>query len=165
MKNPVWDVNDLVQQISVLKSEFPMLQDDEELLADTLEGETSFNEVMEKLVTQIREQDMQAEALGARIGALQERKTRSGKRVEFYRALIFKLMQAANTTSHRTTEGNLSVGKSPPKVIITDEAAIPDEFMRVTKAPDKVLIKKALEAKQSVRGATLSNGGSTLTIR
>ena len=165
MKNPIWNVNDLVQQISVLKSEFPTLDDDEDLLRDTLEGETSFNEVMEKLVTQIREEDMLAEALAARIGKLRERQTRHTTRMNFYRALILKLMQSAAITKHKTTEGNISVVNSQPKVIITDESAIPAEFTRTIVEPDKVSIKKALTSGKTVSGASLSNGGTTLMIR
>lgn len=165
MKNPVWSVNDLERQIFVLKSEFPDLADDEELLKDTLEGETNFNEVMEKLVTQVREQDMMATAVAARINALRDRQTRHTMRMNFYRTLIFRLMQASGINRHRTTEGNLSVGNAPEKVIITDESAIPDEFMRTTKEPNKTAIKDALKAGNDVSGATMSNGGLSLTIR
>lgn len=165
MKNPIWNVNDVVQQIFVLKSEFPALLDDEDLLKDTLEGETSFNEVMEKLVTQVREQDMMAEAVTARMAMLSERKTRYITRKEFYRALILKLLQTAGIDKHRTTEGNISVVNSPEKVIITDEAAIPDDLMRIKKEPDKTAIKKALQSGKHVSGASLSNGGTTLMIR
>lgn len=165
MKNPVWNVNDLAQQISVLKSEFPSLDEDEDLLKDTLEGETNFNEIMEKLVTQVREQDMLAEAVAARMTSLSERKTRYGTRERFYRALILRLMQAAGLTKHRTTEGNISVGNAPDKVIITDEAAILAEFTRTTVEPNKTAIKEALKSGIEVSGATLSNGGTSLTIR
>lgn len=165
MKNPIWNVNDILQQISVLKSEFPALSDDEDLLRDTLEGETSFNEVLEKLATQVREQDMLAEAIAARIGMLRERQTRHTMRMNFYRALILKMMTAAGVDKHKTTEGNISVVNSPEKVIITDENAIPDELMRIKKEPDKTAIKKALQLGKQVSGASLSNGGITLMIR
>lgn len=165
MKNPIWNVDDLVRHISVLKSEFPTLADDEDLLKDTLEGETSFNEIMEKLVFQVREQDMLAEALAARIGMLRERQTRHTTRMNFYRALILKLMTTAGLDKHKATEGNISVVNSPDKVIITDEAAIPDELMRIKKEPDKTAIKKALQSGKKVSGASMSNGGITLMIR
>ena len=85
--------------------------------------------------------------------------------MNFYRTLIFRLMQASGINRHRTTEGNLSVGNAPEKVIITDESAIPDEFMRTTKEPNKTAIKDALKAGNDVSGATMSNGGLSLTIR
>jgi hypothetical protein len=165
MKSPIWDVNDLIQQISVLKVEFPMLADDPDLMTDTLEGETDLFEVLEKLVTQVREQDMIGEALAARIGSLRERQTRATMRMNFYRGLIYKLMVAANVQKHRTTEGNISVVNAQDKVIITDEAAIPKEFQRITIEPDKAAIKKALKSGINVSGASLSNGGTTLMIR
>jgi hypothetical protein len=165
MKSPIWDVSNLVIQIAALKQEFPALQDDEELLTDTLEGETSLFDVLEKLVTQVREQDMLAEGLAARIGALCERQTRHTMRMNFYRGLIYKLMVAAELEKHHTTEGNISVVKSQDKVIITDEAAIPKEYQRVTVEPDKAAIKAALKSGKVILGASLSNGGTTLMIR
>jgi hypothetical protein len=58
-----------------------------------------------------------------------------------------------------------SVRNVPPSVIITDEATIPPKYIRekITKAPDKVLIKAALVNGETIQGATLSNGSITLT--
>jgi hypothetical protein len=165
MKNPAWVVNDLLQQISVLKSEFPSLQDDPELLADTLEGETNLHEIIDRLVMQVRENDTLAEALTARAAMIGDRRTRATTRMNFCRALIYKLMIAAGADKIKTTEGNVSVVNSPEKVIITDESAIPEGFMRIKKEPDKTAIKKALSSGKNVSGASLSNGGTTLMIR
>jgi hypothetical protein len=54
----------------------------------------------------------------------------------------------------------------PPKVQILDEAAIPSQFWkRADPALDKKAIGDALKAKQDVPGATLSNGGETISLR
>lgn len=52
----------------------------------------------------------------------------------------------------------------PASVVITDEAAIPEEFKRttVTVSVDKMAIKKAINAGADVAGADLSMGKQTL---
>ncbi len=52
----------------------------------------------------------------------------------------------------------------PPSVVITDEAAIPEEFKRTTVSVsiDKVAIKKAISGGRDVEGADLSMGRQTL---
>lgn len=165
MKYPALEVEDVIKQISALKLEFPQLDDDEELLADTLEGETDLHRVVEKLVTQVREHDMLAEALAARIGMIRERQTRATMRMNFYRGLIHRLLTHTGVKSVPTVEGKVSVVNAPDRVIITDEAAIPEEFMRIKKEPDKSAIKTALKSGKHISGATISNGGTTITIR
>jgi hypothetical protein len=44
-----------------------------------------------------------------------------------------------------------------------DEALLPDEWWR--RAPDKVAIKKALNAGQKIAGAVLDNGETHLVLR
>jgi hypothetical protein len=86
-------------------------------------------------------------------------------RVDFQRALIKRLMEVAEQRSIDLPTAKISLGKSPAKVIITDESAIPDEFVRVKREPNKTAIKEALVGGKDVPGATLSNGGTSLTIR
>ncbi len=60
-----------------------------------------------------------------------------------------------------------SLRVTPVSVIITDEAALPESFMctKVTKAPDKIAIKKAIASGEEVAGAMLSNGGITVVAK
>ena len=53
--------------------------------------------------------------------------------------------------------GLVSLAQSQPKVIITDEAAIPGELMRVTREPNKKAIGERLKAGEAIPGACLSN--------
>lgn len=52
-------------------------------------------------------------------------------------------------------------------VEITDEAALPDDYVsvKVTSTPDKVLIKKALKDGYAVEGARLGKGKSSIRIK
>ena len=61
----------------------------------------------------------------------------------------------------------VTVSAAPAAVVITDAAAIPMAFIRTTEAPDKVAIRKAIEAGQDVPGCVLArgNGAPVLSIR
>jgi predicted nuclease with TOPRIM domain len=165
MANPVISAEDVIKEINALLAEYPQLNEDEELLKDTLEGNTRFNEVMEKFLSAMRENETLAEAVSQRIGKLRERQTRLTHRAQFFRSLMHRLMDWAGIKSLALPEAKISVVNSPEKVIITDESAIPDDFMRVTKEPNKAAIKTAMKSGSIIPGATLSNGGTTISVR
>lgn len=165
MRNPVFAVEDVINQVNLLRLEYPALNDDERLLADTIEGETDMHNLIDRLVSLVNENDALAEAMAARVAKLRERQTRVTMKMNFYRNLIHKLMTAADMKSVATPEGKVSVVSAPDKVVITDEHAIPDQYQRIKKEPDKAAIKKALAEGKSIDGAVLSNGGTTIQIR
>jgi hypothetical protein len=165
MANPVIAAEDVIKEINALLSEYPQLKEDEDLLRDTLEGNTRFNEIMERFLGEMRENETLAEAVSQRIGKLRERQTRLTHRAQFYRSLMHRLMDWAGVKSLALPEAKISVVNSPDKVIVTDESAIPDAFMRVTKEPNKAAIKHAMKTGIIIPGATLSNGGTTISLR
>ena len=165
MFNPVFAAEDVIKEITLLLAEFPQLADDEDLLRDTLEGNTRFNEIMERFLSAMRENETMAEAVSQRIGKMRERQTRLTHRAQFYRSLMHRLVERSGVKSIPLPEAKISVVNSPEKVIITDEAAIPDAFCRITKEPNKTAIKSALKSGTSIPGATLSNGSTTIQVR
>lgn len=165
MSNPVIAAENVIKEISTLLNDFPQLKEDEELLTDTLEGNTRFNEIMERFLSAMRENETLAEAISQRIGKLRERQTRLTHRAQFYRSLMHRLMEWSGLKSVALPEAKISVINSPEKVIVTDESAIPDDFMRISKEPNKAAIKSALKSGSIIPGATLSNGGTTISVR
>jgi hypothetical protein len=165
MLNPVFAAEDVAKDIAALLAEYPQLAEDEELLRDTLEGNTRFNEIMEHFLSAMRENETMAEAVSQRIGKLRERQTRMTHRAQFYRALMHRLLDRAGLRSVALPEAKVSVVNSPDKVIITDEGAIPDAFCRIVKEPNKTAIKNALKSGTIIPGAALSNGGTTIQVR
>lgn len=59
---------------------------------------------------------------------------------------------------------NLTIRKVSPKVIITDESLIPDEFKKTTVTIDKIKLNKAVKD-GDIAGTTLDNGGYTVAIK
>lgn len=165
MDNPVFTAEEVIREVNSLLAEWPQLSDDEELLQNMVEGSTRFHEVMEFFLSAMRENEILAEALSARIGKLRQRQTRLTHRAQFYRSLMQRLLERTGTKSVTLPEAKISVVNSPAKVLVTDESAIPDAFCKITKEPNKVAIKAAIQSGTIIPGATLSNGGTTIQVR
>jgi hypothetical protein len=165
MSNPILAAEDVIREINALLLEYPQLVDDEELFRDTLEGNTRFNEIMDRLLIEMRDNETLAEATSARIAKIREHQTRLTHRAQFYRSLMHRLLTVTGIQSVALAEAKVSIMKSPDKVIITDESAVPDAFMKITKEPNKTAIKNAIKTGTYVPGAALSNGGTTISVR
>jgi len=165
MSNPILAAEDVIREVNALLLEYPQLADDEELFRDTLEGNTRFNEIMDRLLGEMRDNETLAEATSARIAKIRERQTRLTHRAQFYRSLMHRLLTVTGIQSVALAEAKVSIMKSPDKVIITDESAVPDAFMKITKEPNKTAIKNAIKTGTYVPGAVLSNGSTTISVR
>lgn len=165
LANPILAAEDVMREINALMADYPQLAGDEELFRDMLEGNTRFNEIMDRLLSDMRDNETLAEASAQRIGKIRERQTRLTHRVQFYRGLMHRLLTLTGLKSVALAEAKVSVVNSPEKVIITDENAIPDALCKITKEPNKTAIKNAIKNGQYVPGASLSNGGTTISVR
>lgn len=141
-------------------------EDDPRLILDTIEGETDLAEACCVVLEEIHEDEVLLEGLKAKIAELGIRKGRVEKSIETRRNIILMAMEKAEIPTIRSPLGTMSAKPTPPKLVIGDEAQIPARFF---KTPDPVLdkaaLKAALDAKEPVPGASLSNGGLTLSVR
>lgn len=139
---------------------------DPELLIDTIEGETSLFEAIDRLLLTIAESDGLASGARAVAAEIQHRAERFTKRAETARAMIEQALMIADLEKVERPGGTLSLVRRAPKLELTEEADIPAEFW---KAGDPKLDKKALAAAikegRSIPGACLSNAAPSLTIR
>lgn len=140
--------------------------DDETLLLDSIEGETSLIEAVDKLLLGIAE-DQGLEA-GARKAAaeIEARAARFARRSEAARSLIEQALMVADLDKLERPTATLSLVRRAPKVEIVEESEIPAEFWK-TGDPrlDKKALAAALKDGASVPGACLSNCPPSLTIR
>lgn len=158
-------INNLNEQIKALLLQFPEIADDEQLLMDMLEGSTELHQVVQKLFNHIAESEMLTSAIADRAKKLADRKSRMEKNAAMGRLLIHNIMTATGVKKLDVVEAKISVVNSPDKVVITDENVIPEQYIKITREPDKLAIKKALNEGLLIDGATLSNGGTTILIR
>lgn len=159
------DAINVANEISLLVEMYPELQDDEDLRSDMLEGNTSLHDVLSRIVAIERDANSMVLAIGERAKELAVRKDRYARRKDAMRALLLRLLKAADLTKVSLPEATVSVGKGRAGVEIVDEAAVPPRFLKVVKSPDKTLIKEALDAGKTVKGAVLREGQPTLTVR
>jgi len=153
------------QQISNLLLLVPELAEDDVLRADMIEAQTEAHELLRKLETRRREATTLAAGINSTIEELSTRLARMWRREDAMRRIIFRIMELADLRKVELPEATLSVRAGTQKVIITDEAIIPDILCKIVRQPDKVRIKEMLKDGQTVRGAELSNAESVLSIR
>ena len=154
-------------QIELLRHTHPDIWDegDETLLADMLEAETGLNEFLEGVDARRADAEERSVGVEKRIVDNVARRNRYDRRVDAMRSLAFKLMQQAGLRKLELTEATLSIRAGQPRVIITDEARLPEQFVRIKREPDKHLIASHLKAGEPVPGAELSNSEETLAVR
>lgn len=141
-------------------------ENDESLMLDMAEGETSLFECIDALLVRGLNDKGLIVGIDAVISDLQERKARIGKRIEFDRALIEQAMATAEISKVERPLATLSLTTRAPSVRIEQESDIPSEFWTAS-APklDRKALSDALKSGRPVPGATLSNAAPSLTVR
>ena len=154
-------------QIELLRISHPGIWDDgdEQLLADMLEAETELNGFLVRVVDRMDDAEEIIDGVETKMDERKTRKARFEQRYEAMRALAFKLMQQADLKKIVLPTATLSTRAGVPKVIITDEAALPESCIRIKREPDKIAIKERLARGEPVPGAELSNAEPTLAVR
>ena len=141
-------------------------QQDDELLIDSLEGETELIEAIDQLLGRMAESQAMICGLEAVAADLEARKRRYQARLETDRGLIEQALLIAEIDTLERPLATLSLSARPPKLEVHTPADIPAEFWR---SPDPVLDKralaKALAEGRTVPGACLSNAAPSLTVR
>lgn len=152
-------------QINALIATYPELEEDATLLADTLDGETELERVMEKLVSFVRDAETMAAAVKARKDEIAERQKRFERQGESGRKIIHQLMEAAHQSKLTLPEATISITAAREKAEIVDLDALPQGFFKTERKPLSKEILSALKAGEKVPGAELVIGDSGLMIR
>jgi hypothetical protein len=144
-----------------------IIADDADFASDVIEGQTDFVEVVNAMAGQHSLDKALVAGISAHIKDMTERKARIATRIERRRLALTAAFQMAGIKgSLRCPLGSVGLTATPPKVIPTDEKLIPDEFWTKPEPElDKKAIAAALNSGVTVPGATLSNGGVTISIR
>ncbi len=159
------DPHFLSAQIAALRLQFSELADDEEAWSLSIESETDVPEVLARIERKRAEANAMAFGIAGYIDQLRQRQERFEQREEVMRELAFKIMQMADMRKIEMTEATYSIVAGQPRVVIFDDAALPDELCKITRTPDKTKIKEILKSGAAVPGAAFSNSEAHLTIR
>ncbi len=139
---------------------------DEETIRDMIEGETGLREQIEYAFHFLTETEVLAGGLALKIEQFQDRATRYKDRLAFLRAAIEQAMVIAEVKTLELPDATITLASRGRSVVVTDEAKVPARFWK-PKDPelDKTALKKALENKETIEGAELSNGSVSITVR
>jgi hypothetical protein len=147
-----------------LQAEFP--EADDQTLRDTLEGLSSLPEMLSVVVRSYLEDLSTVAALGMRISDMQARLSRFEVRAEKKRALVTQVMERANLKKLQEPDFTVSLRAGPPGLVVCNEADIPEAFWKPQPAKlDRKGLLAALGAGQTIPGANLGNGGTTISVR
>ena len=156
--------DDLARQSAAAKSLIEELQlEDSEFCHDVIEGETDLLEAIDAAIAEIDDCAIISTGCKAMIDTIGARQKKAEDRGKRLRGLIEQAMVIAGIDTAKRPTATVTVRKTKPKPIVTDEDLIPAEYWR---QPDPVLDRKKLNAADGdIPGVTMSNGGTSLTIR
>jgi hypothetical protein len=154
----------LLREIERLKALYPELADDETLLADTIEGSTRFESVLDRLnvayleVTGLREATLMLKQ------TMQDRADRFERRGEGIKGLMLSVMLAAGQRKAVLPSGTISVANGRDKLELDDDFHA-QGYMRVREEPMKSDILTALKAGAEIPGARIVKTPEHLQVR
>jgi hypothetical protein len=147
-----------------LQAEFP--EADDGTLRDTVEGLTDLPGLLASILRSQLDDLALLAALRARILDMQERFARIEVRADKKRALVASVMERADIKKLAEPDFTASLRQVPPGLILLDEQTIPEPFWRPQPPKlDRKGLLAALNAGESVPGASLGNGSTTITVR
>lgn len=144
------------------------LEDGDEALETTLDGETRFEEAVEAICLETQELEARAEATNALIKRLIDKAGRYDLRAKKARESLASALDIAGKKTVRTAAGTVTLRSGSTSVVVTVEpATLPEQHRkeRVTYTADKTAIKASLERGETLAYAYLSNGAPTIQIR
>ena len=167
-------------------------EDDPQLLADSIEGETNLLESIDVAIAEIDETEALIAGLKQKESQFTERRRGMEERVKRVRSLVEQAMAISEQPKLRRPSATLTLRRLPPDVVVMSEADIPAEFFVPQPPPppklDKAALREALKARDqkmqaasclediaerqqalsaipTLPGAVLNNGGFSLQIR
>ena len=155
------------QQLQAIYANDPTLADDEDVISAALaDAEIPHPEVLlERAIDACiwaERREVEADDLRREMVA---RRDRYRARSENMRRIIADLMAAIDTRRHRAKLGRALIVRTAPSIVIIDEQALPDEYCRIVREPNKTLIHEHIDQGVIIPGAVLSNAGETVQIR
>lgn len=142
------------------------LGDDDQAIADTIEGETNLVDVIGAAVARLNEITAHINGLEAYMLFIRMRNDRFEAQTERIRQAIANAMDAGGLKKVELPHATISLRAAAEKLGAVNEADIPARFF-VDQAPtlDRRALLAALKAGTLVPGASLANGTPSLSVR
>lgn len=137
-------------------------------IADTLEGiEGELGDKLDAIMHHVRNIEGQAKTLDEESKRLSDRKKSFENQAKNLKEYALNCLLASGLDKLKTTKNTFTARAGVVRVIIDNEALLPDELVDVQTitAPDKKGIKEALENGIEIPGAHLEVGDRSLMVR
>lgn len=119
----------------------------------------------EAVIYVLRNLDAESDAYASEIKRLTERKRTSEANAERLRGYVRSSMETSGIQRIKAGTFSVTLGDGPEKVEIDDEAALPDEYVRITRAPNRsALLSHYKETGEIPAGVSITRG-TRLVIR
>lgn len=141
---------------------------DPEFIADTLDGiQGEFEDKVENVLKLIKNEQAYADALKDEARSFSERAKVSENKIESLKDYLVSSIEVAGLKSVRAGMMSVSLRSPSKSVEVTDVKKIPVDYVEFDTVikPDKLAIKKLLEAGQEVPGCELKTGKPSLLIK
>jgi Siphovirus Gp157 len=152
---------------ALLDSIADVIADDDDMALDMIGAETGLTEALDATIGRLAEIEAVGAGIAGLIAKLKNRADRLDAQAERLRGAMCNAMDMASLKKFEGKAATVSMRAVAPKVIITNEADLPSEFLteKTTIQPDKKNIGDYLKKGGTVRGAELSNGSMTVSVR
>lgn len=142
------------------------LDDDDQTLADTLEGESDFVKLCGFALREAKAREAMAEGLSALIDKMRERKARLEHSAKQTRAVVAEAMLNAGEKKLALPDMTVSVRMDKPRLII-DESALPDRYKlpQIKMVPNKEAIQADVDRGDVPEGVQVANPQPVITVR
>jgi len=158
-------LTDLRAAHAALIEAHPELNGDDDFLADVIEGQTDAPQIMDRLIIERREAIANAEAMDKLASDYKMIADRWTQRADVRRQLMFLVLDAVNLRKLVTPSGTVSVSPGRASLVLADDFTPPQGYARTKIEPDTVAIKAALEAGETMPGASLVTGKFIVRVR
>lgn len=140
--------------------------DDEDLIGDTVEGETNLMETIDRAIVRLQEIEAHGASIKSQMTDLKERSDRFKKQSELIRTALASALGMARLKKVERALATISLRAVAPSLVVVEEADIPSEYFEPQPPRlDKKAVLDALKSGEKVPGASLSSGGETISIR
>lgn len=139
---------------------------DEDTQHDMAEGETSIMEAIDAALAEMDECAAVVAGCKAQAEVYNSRALKFSARADRIRGLIEQAMLIADLAIAKRPTATISVKRTPPKPMVSDESLVPSRFFKPQPPKlDKAAINEAVKAGETVAGVQMDNGGVSLQIR
>ncbi len=149
-----------------LIEEDPALAEDADaLMAAMGNAGSDAEELVRQIIRAQIEASTFAEAAKARAADIAERAARFKRRADHLKETAFAAMDALGIAKVADPEFTASIRAGGVQTIVTDEAAVPDEYWQTTRTLRKADINADVKVGVVIPGVEMRNGSPTLSIR